>query len=147
MRSWGRPDLMRTSRSTRPRDMRPKVRPAINPAKITNPTIATTYSENFVPQHGTFDDISLSTLVPTDLLIHYLYFSLFSSLVLLFFFILNFPILLVSSIRSKMNRPKSRFTECLDVLSPRQLLLAAFNTGKREYGRIISVFYYSERCT
>lgn len=59
MRSCGRPDLMSTSRSTRPKDMRPRVRPAINPAKHTNPIIISTYNKNFVPQHGKSDAISI----------------------------------------------------------------------------------------
>lgn len=50
-RSWGVPDLARTSRSTRLRDMRPKVSPDINPAKTTRRTIIIILMKNSVSQH------------------------------------------------------------------------------------------------
>jgi hypothetical protein len=45
------PDLARTSRSTRLKDMRPKVSPDINPANTTSNTIITILMKNSVPQH------------------------------------------------------------------------------------------------
>lgn len=51
LRSWGVPDLARTSRSTRLRDMRPKVRPDINPANSTSSTITNMCKKNSDPQH------------------------------------------------------------------------------------------------
>ena len=50
---------MRTSRSTRPKDRRPRVKPAIKPAKVTNPIIITIYNINLLPQHPTSDAIFL----------------------------------------------------------------------------------------
>lgn len=56
IRSWGRPDLMRTSRSTNPRDMRPRVRPAISPAKATRDMMITRSNQNAAPQHEASDE-------------------------------------------------------------------------------------------
>lgn len=60
IRSWGRPDLMRTSRSTSPKDMSPSVNPAINPAKHTSAIIPSTNTKNIVPQHATSESVAIS---------------------------------------------------------------------------------------
>lgn len=60
IRSWGRPDLMRTSRSTSPKDMSPSVNPAINPAKHTSAIIPSTNTKNIVPQHATSESDAIS---------------------------------------------------------------------------------------
>lgn len=65
-RSLGRPDLLRTSRSTRSRDMRPRVRPAVKPANTTNPTQANMFNMNFGPQHGMSGFVSLILISTLD---------------------------------------------------------------------------------
>lgn len=57
---------MRTSRSTRPKDMRPRVSPAIIPAKQTSPMITSKYNQNFVSQHVTSDAISVARSLETQ---------------------------------------------------------------------------------
>lgn len=50
--SFGWPALERTSRSTRLRDMSPRVRPDIRPAKATRIADMVTYTQNIDWQHG-----------------------------------------------------------------------------------------------
>lgn len=52
LRSWGFPDLAKTSRSTRLMDMRPKVRPDISPANKTKNTITTMWMKKPLLQHS-----------------------------------------------------------------------------------------------
>lgn len=52
LRSLGVPELARTSRSTRLIDMRPNVKPDINPANKTSSVTTTTRMKNPVSQHS-----------------------------------------------------------------------------------------------
>jgi hypothetical protein len=52
--SLGVPALASTSRSTRLRDMRPRVSPDMRPANMTRPTQDMRYTQNMVPQHASW---------------------------------------------------------------------------------------------